>query len=393
MKFPSKFEWTRRRIILAIVVVGVGIAAPLSWWTFHYKTAVAQSPMGDRETEVQADNGGPPTTAAPTAAQKEMARTAFGATASASQACLARLQSRLDSVAVAQAQDSTHKPLEGRNAAEAKKHGWFPKMPQFSDGSILPCSRIVAYYGHPGAKRMGVLGEYPKDEMLRRFKAQLAEWRAADPTTPVVPALQMIAVVAQGDPGTSGKYRTITQDSQVQAVYDWAKEIDGIYIIDIQVGQDDIRNILPRFEWILKNPDVHLAVDPEFYMHDGVVPGRKIGSMSAADVNYISQYLAGIVHKYNLPPKVLVIHRFTRPMLKNYKDIVLRPEVEYVSDMDGYGAEWLKADSYHDYIMEEPIQFTGFKGFYHNDTVKGRHLLTPVQFLQFHPVPLYIQYQ
>ena len=92
MKFPSKFEWTRRRIILAIVVVGVGIAAPLSWWTFHYKTAVAQSPMGDRETEVQADNGGPPTTAAPTAAQKEMARTAFGATASASQACLARLQ-------------------------------------------------------------------------------------------------------------------------------------------------------------------------------------------------------------------------------------------------------------------------------------------------------------
>ena len=266
-------------------------------------------------------------------------------------------------------------------------------MPEFTDWAILPCSRIVAYYGHPSSTRMGALGQYPKDEMIRRWKAQVAEWEKADPNTPVVPALHMVSVVAQGEPATAGMYRTITSDEKVKEVYGWAKENGGIFIVDIQPGQDDIRKLLPRFDWILKNPDVHLAVDPEFYMQDGAKPGAKIGHITAADINYVSEHLAKLVKEHNLPPKTLIIHRFTRPMVKNYQDIELRPEVQLVMHMDGWGAPWLKFDSYRDYVVDEPVQFTGWKNFYHNDTKKGDPLVTPQQLLGAYPQPLYIQYQ
>lgn len=318
----------------------------------------------------------------------------FGSSASESAACMQKLQQRLAAAADAERADSTGKrPPAGHSAAFARGKGWYPEMPAFRDGSILPCSRIVAYYGHPSSTRMGALGEFPKDEMLRRFRRQVQEWERADPETPVVPALHMVSVVAQGDPGTSGHYRTITGDAKVNEVYGWAKEAGAIFIVDLQVGTDDVRNVLPPFDWILKNPDVHLGVDPEFYMRDGVKPGRKIGTMYASDINFVSEHLAKLVREHDLPPKVLVIHRFTRNMVRNSADIRLRPEVNVVMHMDGWGAPWLKFDSYRDYMVAEPVQFGGWKNFYHNDTKKGDPLVTPQQMMRLHPPPLYIQYQ
>ncbi len=288
-------------------------------------------------------------------------------------------------------------PRPRYNAGEdpdfAARMGWPVKGPATLAGSILPNNRIVCYYGNPNSKRMGVLGEYPKDEMLGRLRRQIQVWEETEPQVPVTPCLHLVAVVAQGDAGTSGHYRAIMRDSMVNVVYDWAKEVDGIFIVDIQVGTDDIRNILPRFEWILKNPDVHLAIDPEFYMKDGSVPGRKIGWMDAADINYASEYLTNLVREHNLPPKVLVIHRFTQRMVQNYQNIRLRPEVQIVIDMDGWGAPWLKRDSYRDYIVKEPIQYTGFKIFYGNDTKSGSPLMQPADVLKLRPTPVYIQYQ
>jgi len=128
-------------------------------------------------------------------------------------------------------------------------------------------------------------------------------------------------------------------------------------------------------------------------MKSGHKPGAKIGSMSAADINYAAEHLAALVKKHGLPPKVLVIHRFTRNMVTGAKQIRLRPEVQIVMDMDGWGAPWLKRDSYRDYIVSEPVQFTGFKLFYHNDTKKGHPLMAPEDVLRLWPVPVYIQYQ
>ncbi|HEX2189789.1 MAG TPA: hypothetical protein VHG51_12860, partial [Longimicrobiaceae bacterium] len=281
----------------------------------------------------------------------------------------------------------------GEDPDYAREMGWPVNAPKPLPGAILPDRRIVCYYGNPNSTRMGALGEYPRDEMLRRLQNEVQKWTAADPEHPAVPCLHMVTVVAQGDAGPSGLYRAQLRDVQTDSIYQMARSIGGIFFIDVQVGQDDIRNLMPRFEEFLKKPDIHFAVDPEFYMRGGVVPGRKIGTMTASDINYVTGELARIVRENNLPPKVLVIHRFTRNMVQGSRDIVLRPEVQIVMDMDGWGAPWLKRDSYRDYVVKEPVQFTGFKLFYHNDTKKGDPLMTPADLLKLPPKPLYIQYQ
>ena len=282
----------------------------------------------------------------------------------------------------------------GEDPEYAAQRGWPVKTPPILPGAILPGKRIVAYYGNPRSKKMGALGEYPKDEMLRRLKGEAAKWEAADPSLPVQPALHLVAVVAQGEPGKSGKYRMIHPDALVNEVYGWTKEINGILFVDIQTGHSDIRTILPRFEWILKNPDVHLGIDPEFNLiKSGNIPCKKIGTYDAADINYAAGYLQELVKKYNLPPKVFIVHRFTRNMVTNAEKVTLRPEVQIVMNMDGWGAPWLKRDSYRDYIVAHPVEYTGFKLFYHNDTKKGDPLMTPQEVLKLNPKPIYIQYQ
>ena len=282
----------------------------------------------------------------------------------------------------------------GEDPEFARKKGWPVNYPAPVKGAIVPEKRIVAYYGNPLSKKMGALGEFPKDEMLRRLTLEVAKWQAADPATPVQPALHLIAVVAQGQPGKDGKYRLVMSDALINQVYTWAREAGAVMFIDIQTGHDDLRNLLPRFEWILKNPDVHLGIDPEFNLiGTGKKPGSKIGTYDAADINYASGYLKDLVKKYNLPPKVFTVHRFTRGGVTGSKAIILRPEVQIIMHMDGWGAPWLKRDTYKDYIVSEPVQFTGFKLFYHNDTKKGDPLLTPQEILKLNPKPLYIQYQ
>ena len=297
---------------------------------------------------------------------------------------------------VAKADSIKVKYNAGEDPAFARLMGWPVVGPKSLPGAILPNRRIVAYYGNPLSKRMGVLGEYPRDEMLRRLDQEVAAWNRADPSHPVQPALHLIVSVAQGEPGKNGKYRIIMRDSMINEVHNWAKSRNAIMFIDIQTGQSNIQEMLPRFETFLKQPDVHLAVDPEFMMvYSGVKPGAKIGTMTVRDINYVTGEVARIVRENHLPPKVVVIHRFTRNMVQgDTRDIILRPEVQLVMNMDGWGAPWLKRDSYRDYIVRHPVEYTGFKIFYHNDQKKqGSRLMTKEEVLKLNPKPLYIQYQ
>lgn len=365
---------TRRR------VVGLAIVISLAFGAFTFLTGRRAEPT-EQATAPVADT-----------AQVDTAATTPTTTPQQDSAALADL----DRKAPPPAADTGAPKVRyraGEDPAYADRMGWPVEGPAALPGAILPAKRIVAYYGNPLSKRMGVLGEYEPQEMLRRLDQEVSAWRTADPATPVQPALHLIAVVAQGDPGPTGKYRAIMRDTMVETVYGWAKSKNAIMFIDIQTGLSDLRELLPRFDHFLSRPDVHLGVDPEFMMKSGHKPGTKIGTMDAADINYASAYLAELVRKHNLPPKVLVIHRFTRKGVTNYRQIKLRPEVQIVLHMDGWGAPWLKRDSYKDYIVSEPVQYTGFKLFYHNDTKKGDPLMTPQDLLKLEPKPLYIQYQ
>ena len=261
-------------------------------------------------------------------------------------------------------------------------------------GALLPKYRIFAYYGNPHSKKMGILGKYPKEEMLQRLDNEIKNWQKADPATPIQPALHLVSISAQGAPGKDGGYRMRMSDKTIKKVLKWGNEHKAIVFLDIQRGHAPLGPEMEFLKKYLKLPFVHLGIDPEFSMVTGAKPGTKIGSYDAADVNQAVQFLSKVVKENNLPPKVLVVHRFTQGMIKNYKNIKLDPNVQIVMDMDGWGPPVLKKDSYHDYIQKEPVQFTGFKLFYDNDFRKpGSRIMTPEEVLGLTPKPMYIQYQ
>ncbi|MBP6866208.1 MAG: hypothetical protein KBC12_01540 [Candidatus Pacebacteria bacterium] len=284
--------------------------------------------------------------------------------------------------------------IEETTIPVVKPTGWPVKSAYPKDGAILPFNRVVAYYGNLYSKKMGVLGEYPEAEMLSKLNAEVLKWEIADPATPVIPALHYIAVVAQASAGADGKYKARMPYKEIDKVLAMAEKINGIVFIDIQVSLSDLQSELPYFEKYLKMPNVHLGIDPEFSMKTGKRPGSVIGTFDATDINFASEYLANLVTANNLPPKILVIHRFTEKMVTNYKNIKLRPEVQVVMDMDGWGHQARKLNTYKQFVQKQPVQFAGFKLFYKNDLKEeNARMLTPSELMDLHPQPIYIQYQ
>ena len=270
---------------------------------------------------------------------------------------------------------------------------WPVRTPAYAAGALLPGHRIIAYYGNPLSRRMGILGELDPEPMMARLDREVAAWRAADPATPVLPALHLIATVAQGSAGGDNKWRARMGDSLIAKVIRWAETRNALVFLDIQVAKSTIQQELPPLMKWLERPNVHLGIDPEFSMKDGSNPGRRVGTYDARDINWVQDQLADLVKRKNLPPKVLVVHRYTRPMVTNHRNIRFDPNVQVVMHMDGWGIPGVKISSYRSYIRDEPVQFTGFKLFYKND-VRGRSkMMVPGEVLRLWPKPLYIQYQ
>lgn len=291
---------------------------------------------------------------------------------------------------------STKKPAVAPRSSEAALDSlydlrWPVKGPEQLPGSILPHKRIIAYYGNPFSKRMGVLGEYEPEQMLSMLDAEVKAWSEADPNTPVQPALHLIAVVAQAGAGPDGMYRARMPDELIERVASWAARRNALVFLDVQVGRSTLAQELPRLEKFLSRPNFHLGIDPEFSMKNGGLPGKKIGTYDAADVNYASRFLQDLVTRYRLAPKILVVHRFTKNGVTNTPRIALDPRVQIVMHMDGFGPPRLKRATFRSWIKAEPVQYVGWKQFYkaRNDNPRT----TIAEILRLNPRPVYIQYQ
>ncbi len=287
-----------------------------------------------------------------------------------------------------------HVSTSTAEAASSTPRLWPVKAAYPNADAILPFKRVVAYYGNFYSKGMGVLGEYPTDQMLAMLASTTAMWTAADPTTPAVPAIHYIVTVAQAAAGKEGKYILRMPDDQIEHALELANRIHGIVFLDVQVALSTLQHELPMLEKYLKMRKVHLAIDPEFSMKSGNRPGTVIGTFDAVDINYAAEYLAKIVRDNHLPPKILVVHRFTQDMMTNYQKIQPLPEVQIVIDMDGFGSKEKKYGTYNRVVAPEPVQFTGIKLFYKNDVrPPANGLLSPEEVLKLTPAPIYIQYQ
>ena len=193
------------------------------------------------------------------------------------------------------------------STASTSRPLWPVAAPYPEVGAILPFKRVVAFYGNFLSKGMGVLGQYPEDIMLAKLTTEMTAWSAADPQTPVIPAIDYIAVTAQASAGRDGMYRAQMSDSQIDHAVELARKIHGIVVLDVQVGLSTLPKELPELKKYLAYPDVHLAIDPEFAMQRGAKPGTEIGTFDAIDINYAANFLAQIVREHHLPPKILVV--------------------------------------------------------------------------------------
>ena len=270
------------------------------------------------------------------------------------------------------------------------RFAWEPfPLPPVLPGSVLPARRIVSYYGNPLSQQMGILGEIPPDQMIARLRQQVEAYAAADPRRPFQPALELVAIVAQAGAGADGLYRLRMDSELIEEVAQWADQNNFLLILDIQIGRSsvapEIRSLLP----FLKRPNVHLALDPEFTMRPTEKPGEVIGTHDAEEVNVAIDMLAELVSAENLPPKVLLVHRFTERMLTNYRKIKADSRVQVAVVMDGFGAPPLKIDHYNAFVANQRVQYTGIKLFYKQD----KPLMSPKDVVDLEPTPDVIIYQ
>jgi hypothetical protein len=258
---------------------------------------------------------------------------------------------------------------------------------------ILPRNRVVAFYGAPQNQELGVLGIGTADQAAQKLLRQARAYER--PRRPVLPALELIATIAHQAPGADGFHRERQRADVIRRYLAAARKIKGILILDIQPGRADFVEEARALEPFLAQPDVGLALDPEWSTPEGVAPGEQIGSTDATTVNDVSFYLSLLVQRRNLPQKLLIVHQFTEGMVTDRKHIVPRPGLAIVSNVDGYGAPEQKKGVFErltasDVLPSAPAaSHIGFKLFYREDT----GLMAPKQVLRLRPQPDVVVYE
>ncbi len=264
-----------------------------------------------------------------------------------------------------------------------------PREQQANDGSLLPNYRLLLFYGFPGNSDMGILGEYDEARLLELLREQAAAYEAADPSRPVKIAFEVIASVAQADPQADGSYLLDTPSALLNEYTAFAGENGILLFFDVQIGRRTVQTEVEGLRPWLEKPFVHLALDPEFSMREGQIPGQHIGQVDVTDVTWTQQYLADMAAQLGLPPKVLIVHQFSHSMIENKDQIEPVAGVQLVIDMDGHGSPDLKRGTYNAVITQEPIEYNGIKLFYGQD----KPLMTPEEVLDLSPVPDLVIYQ
>jgi len=257
------------------------------------------------------------------------------------------------------------------------------------DTPLLPDYRIVMFYGHPHDPGMGIVGEHEIGELADILSEEAANYAAADPSRPVIPAFEIIATVAQRVPGSDGTYILDTDTETLSTYIDFAAEHGMLVVLDLQVGRGTVAAEIEKVRDLLARPNVHLGIDPEFAVAEGEIPGEYIGSVDAESISYAQKVLAEISAEHGIPPKMLIVHQFREDMIRGKDQLAPVPGVQLVIDADGYGAPELKTAVYNFLVRDEPVEFAGVKLFYGQDVP----LMTPQEILALVPAPDVIIYQ
>lgn len=263
--------------------------------------------------------------------------------------------------------------------------------PLFGGGrTIFPDRRFVALYGHPGTASLGALGEQDVAAAINRAKDLAAQYQTFS-EVPVIPTFEIIATVAAGAAGGDGNY---SNETPVEVLRPWvdAASRAGVYVVlDLQPGRTDFTTQAQQYRELLAQPNVGLALDPEWRLGADELPLEQIGSVSAAEVNATASWLAELTKAANLPQKIFMLHQFRMSMVQNREQLQNFPELAAVMHADGQGSRSDKFGTWTALQTGLPSWFRmGWKNFLDEDP----ELLSPAETLQtVRPTPWFISYQ
>ncbi len=262
------------------------------------------------------------------------------------------------------------------------------ESPIVDTSSVLSKSLLVTWYGNPWSGRMGILGRLEDEALVEGLKKQAAAYAAVSDKR-IIPAYELVAIIGQPQPGRDGMYRRRESYAVIDRMLRAARSAGFKLVLDIQTGHSTVFAELSYLAPYLQQPDVYVALDPEFSMGDGGIPGQRIGTMRADEVNDAIDVLEYVQERYRLPRKVLMVHQFTMAMLPDKERIWSSSALDIVLVADGFGPPALKRHTYSMVLKQHALAYSGFKLFYIQDT----DLLPPSQVVALSPSPSVVIYQ
>lgn len=247
---------------------------------------------------------------------------------------------------------------------------------------------FVGLYGTTGPG-LGILGTASATDTVTMTREVAADYQALLTDTLVIPGFHMVVTIADAFPSEEGRYSHRVSTDTLQTWIDVAQTHQMWSVLDIQPGHSPITDELAFVEPFVRQPNVHLAIDPEFVMSETTrIPGQHIGMMDGAMLNLVQLWLNRIA-KETGERKMLVIHQFDDRMFTDKAAIHDYHLVELVWDADGFGGPSPKIQDYDQYAAEPGFEHGGFKIFYNYDTP----VMTPAQVLNLTPRPIFVIYQ
>ena len=255
--------------------------------------------------------------------------------------------------------------------------------------TLFPHARLVALYGAPDTPALGALGEQSMAQTFKKIR-QIARSYQPHTKQKVYPALEIIATVAAAEPTANNDY---SREFDMRTLERWVRtaETAGIYVVlDLQPGRSDFLTQAKLFEKLLRYPHVGLALDPEWRLSKKQHHLEQIGSVKASEVNQTAAWLAGLVKRSELPQKLFLLHQFRDTMITHREKLQAHPELAYVIQMDGHGAQSTKLSTWNAVRAGLPSTIRmGWKNFYNEDLP----MLSPAQTYRLTPVPWFVSYQ
>jgi hypothetical protein len=255
---------------------------------------------------------------------------------------------------------------------------------------VFPRYRLVGYAGLTGARALGRLGTGNLDQRVVEMERRAKPYAGG---RQIMPVLEVITTIVQASPGRDHSYRVRLSDARIETYLNAARRHRAMLLLNIQPGRANFLDEAKAYRRWLEQPDVGLALDPEWAMDAHQVPGGQFGHTTGAELNGVAAYLSDIVARKNLPEKVLVYHQLAPSIVRHESGLKAHRGVALVKSVDGIGVRAAKINTYRRVNKTTPkYVHPGFKLFYSEDRKSGR-LMTPQQVLAIRPRPEYILYE